>query len=192
MTTRVNSPLSPEYAAVLVERRANLRKTCAKILKPGASFVWEIGSGHGHFLTAYAALHRETTCVGIDIIAERIARAERKRHRAGLANLHFIQADADDFLAVLPEGARFSALYILFPDPWPKRRHHKNRLIRPDFIGRIAARAGQGARLYFRTDYEPYFTEARSVIAANPSWPLSEESWAKLQAHPQFRVIDIP
>ena len=169
--------LSPEYAAVLDERREALRRTCAGLPFAAAPFVWEIGSGHGHFLTAYAAAHPDRLCVGIDIILERIARADRKRERARLGNLHFVRADALDFLSGLPAPARFSALYILFPDPWPKRRHHKNRLMQPDFIDKIAARAGEGARLYFRTDYAPYFAEARAHLAGHPAWRLVDGPW---------------
>jgi len=177
MTIVEDSALSAEYAAVLDQRRQDLRQTCAQVLKGSVPFVWEVGSGHGHFLTAYAQAHPDELCLGIDIILERIARAERKRGRARLGNLHFIRADALDFLAVLPPQARFSAIYILFPDPWPKRRHHKNRLLQSSFMEKMTERAGEGARLYFRTDYEPYFREARAVIAGDPAWRLIEEPW---------------
>ena len=80
----------------------------------------EIGAGHGHFLTAYAAAHPERTCVGLDIIAERVERANRKKNRARLDNLHFLHASAEDFLASLPENVRFADVFVLFPDPWPK------------------------------------------------------------------------
>ena len=172
-----NSALSAEYAAHLDQRREALRETCARLLTGSSPFVLEIGSGHGHFLTAYAATHPGELCLGIDIILERVARAERKRERAQLGNLHFIRADALDLLSVLPVHARFSAIYILFPDPWPKRRHHKNRLMQPGFIQKISERAGEGARLYFRTDYTPYFAEARAVLAGNPAWRLAAEPW---------------
>ena len=112
---------------VIRERREALREVLGRILGPESRFVWEIGSGHGHFLAAYARTHPGKVCVGIDIASDRVARADRKRERALLGNLHFIRADAEDFLASMPDGARFTAVFILFPDPWPKRRHHKNR-----------------------------------------------------------------
>ena len=78
----------------------------------------------------------------------------------------------------MPSGACISAAYVLFPDPWPKRRHRKNRLLEPSFLHALAQRAGQGTRLYFRTDFEPYFTEAEAVIASHPDWkPLPAGPW---------------
>jgi tRNA (guanine-N7-)-methyltransferase len=144
------------------------------MLEPASLFVWEVGSGHGHFLAAYAAAHPGDICVGIDIASDRIARAERKRERARLANLHFVRADATDFLASMPEGTRFAAIFVLFPDPWPKRRHSKNRIMKPEFLAAAASRAEKGTRLYFRTDHEPYFREAAATVSAHASWKLSD------------------
>jgi tRNA (guanine-N7-)-methyltransferase len=62
--------------------------------------------------------------------------------------------------------------YVLFPDPWPKKRHHKNRLINREFLDMLATRAGQGSRLFFRTDYRPYYQEATEVISAHGRWQL--------------------
>jgi len=163
---------SPAYQHLVARRRADLREALAQVLSPGRSFTGEIGCGHGHFLTAYAAAHPEELCLGLDLQAERIARAERKCNRAALGNLHFFHAAADDFLEALPAGAAFGKVFILFPDPWPKRRHHKNRLIQPAFLHALAARAGQGSRLYFRTDDRGYFAQAGGIIAAHPAWQL--------------------
>lgn len=158
------------------ERREKLRAFCADL--PSQPFVWEIGAGHGHFLTAYAAAHPAEFCIGIDILLDRVERARRKQERARLANLRFLRAAADDFLAVLPPQARFSAVYLLFPDPWPKRRHHKYRVMDAELLTAIAQRAGEGAPLHFRTDYEPYYAEARAAVEAHPDWRLSAEPWA--------------
>jgi tRNA (guanine-N7-)-methyltransferase len=166
------------HLARLSERREKLRVVCADLLEGRGPFVLEVGCGHGHFLTAFAQAHPDQLCVGIDRTADRIKRAERKQNRSGLTNLHFIRAEAQDFIRVLPPKARFSAIYILFPDPWPKRRHHKHRLLESEFLGAIAERAGQGTRLYFRTDHEPYYTEARHAIVTHSAWKLCKsEAW---------------
>jgi tRNA (guanine-N7-)-methyltransferase len=165
------------YLARLRQRRQELSELTERLFAGHSAMVWEVGSGHGHFLTAYAAAHPQQVCVGVDITAERVERAVRKRDRARLANLHFIHADAADFLSVLPAAVRLAAIYILFPDPWPKRRHRKNRLLQAPFLAAAAARAGEGARLYLRTDYEPYFTEARQALAASPHWRIAEAAW---------------
>jgi len=163
---------SPAHLALIAQRRADLRVALGRVLPPKANFLCEIGSGHGHFLTAYAAAHPGELCIGIDLIGERIARATRKRDRAKLSNLHFFHAEAHDFLAALPADAGLGAIIVLFPDPWPKRRHHKNRLLQPAFLDALAARAGQGTRLYFRTDHRGYFAHAAAVFAAHPLWRI--------------------
>ncbi|HXA14682.1 MAG TPA: methyltransferase domain-containing protein [Opitutaceae bacterium] len=163
---------SSAHLALIAQRRADLRAALAPVLPSAARFLCEIGSGHGHFLTACAAAHPGELCIGIDLVGERVARAIRKRDRAKLPNLHFFHAEAHDFLAALPADASFSAIVILFPDPWPKRRHHKNRLLQPAFLDALAARAGQGTRLYFRTDHRDYFAQATSVLAAHPAWRI--------------------
>jgi tRNA (guanine-N7-)-methyltransferase len=159
-----------EHSSHVTGRRDDLRGRLDGILGAQTSFVWEVGSGHGHFLTAYSAAHPDQTCVGIDIMSERVGRANRKRERARLSNLHFIRADAADFLSVMPEGAHFHSIFVLFPDPWPKRRHHKNRVMTPEFLKAVASKSAKGVCLYFRTDHEPYFIDVASSVRANGDW----------------------
>jgi tRNA (guanine-N7-)-methyltransferase len=186
-----------EHASHVSERRENLRRALAEVVGPAARFVWEVGCGHGHFLTAYAKAHPADTCIGIDITSDRIARADRKRGRARLENLHFVRADADDFLAVMPESARFTTIFILFPDPWPKRRHHKNRVVKAEFLAAVAARAQKGTALYFRTDHEPYFREVSSLVNAHrdwseqaaTAWPFDEPTVFEKRATRHFSLV---
>jgi tRNA (guanine-N7-)-methyltransferase len=149
----------------------------ADLLPQSGSFVCEIGSGHGHFLTAYALANPDQWCVGIDIVRERIERAIRKRDRAKLHNLHFIHAAAGLFIEAMPEGTRFSDLFLLFPDPWPKLRHHKHRLLQTRFLDLVAEHAAADCRLCFRTDFEPYFEAACVIIDQHPRWRRVEEAW---------------
>ena len=113
------------FEAIRASRLAALRAALAVALRaPRARFVFEIGCGNGHFLNAYAAAHPDQLCLGVDLRQERIAKALRKRDRAGLRNLHFLRCEAHDFLRELPANAQLLDIYILFPDPWPKKRHH--------------------------------------------------------------------
>lgn len=168
---------SEGYAAVLAGRRAELGEQLDRILSSGREFTWELGCGHGHFLTALAQAHPGTCCIGVDIESDRIARALRKRGRAQLENLFFLRAEARLFLQCLPDGAAFSALFILFPDPWPKLRHHKHRIIQPEFLSLAAARATETARLYFRTDSAPYYEQAQRIVRAHSHWAIVDEQW---------------
>lgn len=132
--------------------------------------VLEIGSGHGHFLTAYAQAHPQSHCLGVDLMASRLLRSDKKKVRLGLKNLSFMKAEAAELLDSWPETALIDTVYILFPDPWPKRRHHKNRLIQPDFLTLLASRIAPHGRLYFRTDDAGYFNWALSYIKSHPFW----------------------
>jgi tRNA (guanine-N7-)-methyltransferase len=159
------------------ERRRALREFLRRMFPADARIVWEVGCGHGHFLNAYAQANSACLCVGIDIVGDRIERALRKRDRAKLANLHFVQAEAGLFLEELPSAVRLRDIFILFPDPWPKARHHKHRIIQPDFLTAVAGRAEPTARLCFRTDFKPYFDDAESVVREHCDWNLVEEPW---------------
>lgn len=186
----------PHHSIRTAARRAELNEQLQRILPPDSRLVWEVGCGHGHFLAAYATAHPKDLCVGVDISSDRIARAGRKRERGRLANLHFILADAIDFLAALPKGSRIPQTFILFPDPWPKRRHHKNRILAPAFLGALATFAPRGACLHFRTDHEPYFREAEAVVGQHAAWarldagvlPFEEPTVFQKRAQKQFTL----
>jgi tRNA (guanine-N7-)-methyltransferase len=174
----VENPARTErFLSLLEDRRAALRATFSTIFPQPASFVCEFGCGHGHFLVAYAQAHPNEFCVGVDIEGDRIERAARKQRRAKADHLHFIQADAGLFLETLPPGQLFRHVFILFPDPWPKKRHHKHRLIQPAFLDHIQLRATDETRIYFRTDYEPYFKDARATFEQHPHWQVTDEPW---------------
>ena len=142
-----NPRRTAEHLARIESRRRELQTWFADSPIDREPFVLELGCGHGHFLTAFAAAHPDTRCIGIDVELDRIERAQRKQARARLANLHFVRAEAGLFLETLPVSARASAIYILFPDPWPKRRHHKNRLLTSLFLEGLASHSAESARL---------------------------------------------
>lgn len=172
-----NAARTSAHLAKIEQRRVELRRQIAVSLGSLKRTVLEIGCGHGHFLTAFATQHPEALCIGIDIASDRIARAEKKRVRAKLANLHFIHTDAQLFVEELPASFSLSEIYILFPDPWPKQRHHKNRVIQPPFLDLLARHAAPNARLYFRTDYQPYFSDAAEVFRQSTTWEPVDEPW---------------
>lgn len=167
-----------EHLARVAQRQGGLRTFSAETLSSGQAITLEIGCGHGHFLTAYARAHPAKICLGLDIIAERIQRAIRKRNRARLANLHFLHASAEDFLATLPPGTQLAGVFVLFPDPWPKRRHHKNRIMQSAFLDSLAAFSGPETRLYFRTDDSHYFQATVLVLRSHQRWQMIDEPWA--------------
>lgn len=165
----------PEAFQAMVRLRMEaLQARLGEVFFQRGPVVLEFGSGHGHFLTSYATAHPGHLCVGIDIMSDRVRRAVRKQERAGLENLLFLRAEGREFLACLPAGARFQRVFVLFPDPWPKKRHHKNRLLSAPFFDDLARWSAPGAQLFFRTDFAPYFNEVRESLRAHPLWKLEE------------------
>jgi len=173
-----------EAEAILETRAAELRAQLAALpaewreAAEREGVTLEIGCGHGHFIAAYGAAHRDESCLAIDIIAERLERAQKKLDRAGLANVALLRSEARLLLDNLPDWLRFRRVFVLFPDPWPKRRHHKNRLLQPDFLKNLARHCTPAARLYFRTDHAPYFAEVAELLRAHPDWALASEGEA--------------
>ncbi len=163
----------PEFVQHVVSRRARLREDLAGLLPPAPRpLTLEIGCGHGHFLVSYAEAHPEEFCLGVDLIQDRLDRAERKRERAGLPNVRFEKAEAIELLDCLPPGTAFRSVFLLFPDPWPKKRHHKNRLVQADFMAALAKWMAPGGRFHFRTDHHEYFEAGTEVLAQHPDWRL--------------------
>ena len=101
--------------------------------KQVTSFNLEIGCGHGHWLTSFAQERTDLTFVGIDLITKRIDKANIKKNKRDLTNLHFIKADAIEFISCIPTDLKILNCYVMYPDPWPKARHHKRRLINQSF-----------------------------------------------------------
>jgi len=166
-----------EFIAHRDSRRATLQRHLAELLAAHRRITLEIGAGHGHFLTDYASAHPEQFCLGIDLLRDRVERAVRKRDRAKLTNLVFLKAEAEECIAALPPQVLLDRIFVLFPDPWPKRRHHKHRIMQVGFLHALAARADCGADLCFRTDDGPYFAAAKAVVAQHPDWQLSAGHW---------------
>ncbi|MDR2983062.1 MAG: tRNA (guanosine(46)-N7)-methyltransferase TrmB [Puniceicoccales bacterium] len=160
-----------------VARIAALRERLTEQLKGTNQITLEIGCGHGHFLAAYAEAFPEKYCIGVDLLTKRIERGNRKRDRGEFTNLDFIKAEATELLEAIPPHIHLAEIFFLFPDPWPKKRHHKNRLIQAAMLDRLAALSLPGqTRLHFRTDDADYFAWSMNLVSKNPAWKLLPEA----------------
>ena len=164
-----------DVLAQAIERKDHLSELCLGLFSE-KTITLEIGCGHGHFLTAYAEAYSEEICVGIDLLYERILKSKKKQEDEALKNLHFLKADAVEFLEALPESIILDDVFILFPDPWPKKKHHKHRLIQEPFLNLLAQKSSENTRLYFRTDFDEYFDWSKEIISNNKHWNLCDES----------------
>lgn len=137
-------------------------------LMPETSDVWlEIGFGGGEHMAAQAARRPDVLILGAEPFQNGVASALRHIEAGKLANIRLMAGDARELMAALPE-ASLGRLFILFPDPWPKARHVKRRLIQPGFVAEAARLMKPGARLRFATDWADYADQALIVIGGSP------------------------
>ena len=130
----------------------------------------DLGCARGKFLVEMAQAHPERSFLGIEWQPDRVARTQRKLERLELARSRVIQGEG--LIAVregLPEKS-VDVLHVLFPDPWPKRRHHVRRLLRAEFFAAVRRVLKPGGRLRFRTDDRPYFEAVMELVATLPEW----------------------
>lgn len=160
------------------ERVARLRQTLYVLFPDPVDIVFEAGCGHGHFLTAFAEAFRNNPCVGIDLISRRIEKAKQKKTRRHLGHLHFMKASVEEWFMAAPAHVRMAKIFMLFPDPWPKKRHHKHRMLQISLLDEFARRSTQHTRFYFRSDDPGIFSWATEQVTHHPAWRiLPDEHW---------------
>jgi tRNA (guanine-N7-)-methyltransferase len=117
----------------------------------------DIGCGRGRFLLARAQALPDLNFLGIDRCTLRLKKIDRRAEIIGLTNIRLMQGDAIPLLARLPEGST-STVYVFFPDPWPKRRHHPRRLVSPQFIDLVFRALSPGGVIHLCTDHTEYYS----------------------------------
>jgi tRNA (guanine-N7-)-methyltransferase len=159
-----------------------------KLLLPGAREVWlEIGFGGGEHFAAQALAHPDVLLLGAEPFLNGVASALRHVDAAGLGNVRLHHGDGRELMARLPDGA-VERLYLLFPDPWPKTRHHKRRLVNAAFVAEAARIMARGARLRFATDWADYAHQALAVFTASPAFAWTAERADDWRASPADHV----
>lgn len=130
----------------------------------------EIGFGAGEALLEFAAAHPQIDCIGIEVHRPGVGRLLLGAEAAALRNLRVICHDAVEVLQQQLAPASIALVHIFFPDPWPKKRHHKRRLIQPTFVELLARALAPGGTLRLATDWEPYAHHMREVIDASAAF----------------------
>lgn len=140
--------------------------------------VLEIGFGMGETTAIIAAAHPDIDYLGIEVHTPGVGSLLKEIDAQGLHNLRVIQHDAVEVLEHMLAPASLAGAHIFFPDPWPKKRHHKRRLIQAPLIALLASRLSDGAYLHVATDWEDYAMQIRDVLSAEPSLQNSVAEFA--------------
>ncbi|MBC7661894.1 MAG: hypothetical protein H7249_19550 [Chitinophagaceae bacterium] len=137
-----------------------------KMLEPPENLILEIGSHYGEVILKMAADEPKTAFIGMDITLKRVVKLAQKAKEFGLKNLISILCNAK-FLDVLFASHELDAVLVFFPDPWAKKkRYHKNRLLKPEFLALLAQKLKPDACFWFKTDWEPYNADVMEALTA--------------------------
>jgi tRNA (guanine-N7-)-methyltransferase len=159
-----------------------------RTLMPGAAEAWlEIGFGGGEHLAAQAARRPDVLFVGAEPFQNGVASALRHIDEQGLGNVRLHDGDARELLARLPD-ASLERVFVLFPDPWPKARHHKRRLLQADTAHELARVLAPGGRLRFASDWADYVDWSLARLIAAPGLAWTAETAADWRTPPADHV----
>jgi tRNA (guanine-N7-)-methyltransferase len=129
----------------------------------------EIGIGKGRFLLASAEARPDVLHLGIEWANKYLRIAESRAAKRGLSNVRFARVDARELVERTVPTDSVSAYHVFYPDPWPKKRHHKRRFIRPETADHLARTLVAGGKLHVSTDHEEYWEVIREVLDAHPA-----------------------
>jgi tRNA (guanine-N7-)-methyltransferase len=163
---RALAQLWPKYGVEFSPATLDLRTLFGRM----APCMLEIGFGAGEALLEFAGAHPDIDCIGIEVHRPGVGRLLLGAEAATLRNLRVICHDAVEVLQHQLQPASIALVHIFFPDPWPKKRHHKRRLIQPPFVELLAKVIAPGGTLRLATDWEPYAQHMREVIDASPAF----------------------
>jgi tRNA (guanine-N7-)-methyltransferase len=128
----------------------------------------ELGSGDGSFLVEYARQSPDRNFLGVERLLGRLRKLDRKGRAAGLTNLRGIRIESSYLLRYLLPAQSVTSLHLYFPDPWPKRKHRRHRLVNDEFPVLSRRVLKPGGRVFLRTDDANYFEQMLSVFKPSP------------------------
>lgn len=134
-----------------------------------AERVLEIGFGNGESLLEQALASPDKDFIGIEVHAPGVGHLMVEAERQGISNLRLFQYDAVEVLQACISDGALDVVQVFFPDPWPKKRHHKRRIIQPAFVELLITKLKDGGRLHCATDWTPYAEHMMEVLSALPS-----------------------
>ncbi|MBK8578467.1 MAG: tRNA (guanosine(46)-N7)-methyltransferase TrmB [Candidatus Accumulibacter sp.] len=155
----------------------------ATLFGRAAPRILEIGFGMGETSAAIAALHPESDYLGIEVHTPGVGSLCKLVAEQGLHNLRIVQHDAVEVVRDMITPASLAGVHIFFPDPWPKKRHHKRRLLQPPFVALLASRLQPDGYIHCATDWEDYAQQMLAVLAAEPRLQNTAPDYAPRPAY---------
>jgi len=150
-----------------------------------APTVLEIGFGMGETTAAIAQSHPGVNFLGVEVFAAGVGALARRVDDLGLENVRIVRHDAVEVLREMIAAGALAGVHIFFPDPWPKARHHKRRLIAPAFVALLASRLAHGGYLHCATDWQHYAEQMLAVLSAEPQLENLHRDYAPEPANPR-------
>jgi len=139
-----------------------------KIFERKAPLHVDLGCGEGSFLCALAQRMPDKDFIGIERLSRRVRSAAQKA--AGLSNVRLFQIESSYAVCYLLPAESVETFYLLFPDPWPKRRHHQRRIVKPEFLNSVRAALKDNGLIYIATDYFEYFEHIKAIAESTPGF----------------------
>ena len=161
---RAHDNLLPQFGIPYAPQFIALDRTFGRT----APKVLEIGFGMGETTATIAAQHPENDYLGIEVHTPGVGSLLKAIAERNLANVRIIQHDAVEVLRNMIAADTFDAVHVFFPDPWPKKRHHKRRLLQAEFVALLVTRMKPGAYLHVATDWQEYAEHILDVLRREP------------------------
>jgi tRNA (guanine-N7-)-methyltransferase len=151
-----------------------------------APTVLEIGFGMGETTAAIATARPECNFIGIEVHTPGVGSLLKQIAAAALTNVRVVQHDAVEVVRDMIAPNSLAGIHVFFPDPWPKKRHHKRRLIQAPFVALLASRLAAGGYLHCATDWQEYAEQMLAVLADEP---LLENAHGGFAPRPEYRPL---
>jgi tRNA (guanine-N7-)-methyltransferase len=138
-----------------------------EIFKRKAPLILEIGSGMGETTAAIAQAHPEADFIAVEVHGPGVGSLLNRIEKEKLPNIRIVRHDAVEVLERMVSDGSLAAIHLFFPDPWPKKRHHKRRLVQPSFVLLIKEKLSAGGIVHLATDWPDYAERIEAVFAEN-------------------------
>jgi tRNA (guanine-N7-)-methyltransferase len=176
---RAHETLLPRYGIAYSDSLLDLEQVFGR----AAPKILEIGFGMGETTAAIAAAHPENDYLGIEVHTPGVGSLLKQIEARALTNLRIIQHDAVEVLRQMIAPGSVDGIHIFFPDPWPKKRHHKRRLIQAPLVDLLAEKLKPGGYLHAATDWHEYAEQILAVLRASPSLANTAADYAPRPAY---------